>query len=43
MPRKSHGEDPGGLSPWGCKELDMTERLTYVLLMARFPGNYPFI
>ena len=20
-------EDPGGLSPWGCKESDMTERL----------------
>ena len=21
-------EEPGGLSPWGCKELDTTERLT---------------
>ena len=21
-------EEPGGYSPWGCKELDTTERLT---------------
>ena len=22
-------EEPGGWSPWGCKELDTTERLTH--------------
>ena len=26
-------EEPGGLSPWGCKELDTTKRLTL-----SFPG-----
>ena len=25
-------EEPGGYSPWGCKELDTTERLTSVFL-----------
>ena len=24
-------EEPGGCSPWGHKELDMTERLTFLL------------
>ena len=22
-------EEPGGYSPWGCRELDMTEQLTH--------------
>ena len=26
-------EEPGGLSPWGCKESDITERLTLSLSM----------
>ena len=25
-------EEPGGLSPWGCKESDMFERLTLLIL-----------
>ena len=25
-------EKPGGLSPSGCKELDMTEQLTHIVL-----------
>ena len=25
-------EKPGGLSPWGCKEADMTEQLTHTVL-----------
>ena len=25
-------EEPGELQPWGCKELDMTERLTLLAL-----------
>ena len=29
LPRKSHGEkNLGGCSPWGCKELDITEGLS---------------
>ena len=29
LPREPHGQkSPVGYSPWGCKELDMTERLT---------------
>ena len=31
-------EEPGGFSPWGCKELDMTERLsTYTGKRFTFP------
>ena len=26
-------EEPSGLSPWGCKELDMTERLSTTQLL----------
>ena len=32
-------EEPGGLySPWGCKELDMTKRLTHTF---EIPVRYP--
>ena len=32
-PGKSHGQrSRGGYSPWGCKELDMTERLSFPFL-----------
>ena len=35
LPRKSHGERSlAGYSPWGGKELDMTEQLTHSLSMA---------
>ena len=31
---KSHGQRSlAGYSPWGCKESDMTERLTFALLI----------
>ena len=38
-------EEPGGLTPWGCQDLDMTEQLThkkhkapflYLLLLYKF-------
>ena len=30
LPGESHGQRSlAGYSPWGCKELDRTERLTY--------------
>ena len=33
-------EEPGGLhSPWGCKELDMTESLSLSLCTLGFPGG----
>ena len=29
LPRKFHGQkNPVGYSPWGCKQLDMTEQLS---------------
>ena len=28
-------EEPGRLSPWGCKELDMTEELTLSLSLPK--------
>ena len=28
-------EEPGGLGPWGWKELDMTERLTHTHMHTR--------
>ena len=32
LPEKSHGQrSQEGYSPWGCKELDVTERLTLLL------------
>ena len=32
LPGKSHGQRSlAGYSPWGCKELDMTEQLTHTL------------
>ena len=32
LPGESHGQrNLGGYSPWGCKELDTTERLTLSL------------
>ena len=35
LPGEFHGQgSPAGYSPWGCKELDMTERLTLTLLLA---------
>ena len=31
LPGESHGQRSlSGYSPWGCKELDMTERLTHI-------------
>ena len=33
LPGKSHGQRSlVGYGPWGCKELDMSERLTYIAL-----------
>ena len=34
-------EEPVGYSPWGCKDLDMTERLTQLLynVVLGFPGG----
>ena len=31
LPREFHGQSLVGYSPWSCKELDMTERLTLSL------------
>ena len=33
LPGKPHGQESlAGYSPWGCKESDMTERLTHTML-----------
>ena len=32
-------EEPGGYSPWGCKESDMTEQLSTHLQIWVFPGG----
>ena len=33
-------EKPGGYSPWGHKELDMTEQLTFLLPLTRIILNF---
>ena len=39
LPGESHGQRnlAGYYSPWGCKELDMTEQLTFSILMITYP------
>ena len=32
-------EEPGGYTPWGCKELYITEQITDLVLLAPFHGN----
>ena len=34
-------EEPGGYSPWGCKELDMTEQLHFYFPNAGSLGSIP--
>lgn len=29
LPREFHEQRPGSYSPWGCKDLDTTKRLTH--------------
>ena len=39
LPGESHGQrSMAGCSPWGCKALDSTERLTLSLSMKRLPS-----
>ena len=35
-------EEPGGLQSWGCKEFDMTERLTLLFFKVsyEFPASF---
>ena len=37
LPGEFHGQRSlASYSPWGCKELDMTEQLTHILLFIKF-------
>jgi len=36
-------EKPAGYSPWGCKELDMTEQLTLSLLRSWAGISVPYV
>ena len=37
LPGEVHGQrSPAGYSPWGCKESDMTDRLSLILTAALF-------
>ena len=37
LPGEFHGHRSlASYSPWGCKELDMTEQLTHILLFIKF-------
>ena len=40
LPGQSHGERSlVGYSPWGCKELDMTEHLSMYLMVTAQPSS----
>ena len=41
LPGKSHGQRSlAGCSPWGCKELDMNDRLTFMLGVGSYNRKY---
>jgi len=39
LPREFHGQILAGYIPWHCKQLNVTEQLTYIRSRLGFPGG----